>query len=92
MRDLSDYCKSKNILHIHATGSRISCFAHILNLAVLAFLKAADIESPADDDYFYVELEEALLTNLAIPTSNILKKVLNHDTAAIFSLFKYFNK
>jgi hypothetical protein len=55
-------------------------------------LKAADIESPADDDYFDVELEEALLTNLAIPTSNILKKVLNHDTAAIFSLFRYFNK
>ena len=63
MRDLSDYCKSKNILHIHATGSRISCFAHILNLAVLAFLKAADIESPADDDYFDVDLEEALLAS-----------------------------
>nr|CAH0103797.1 unnamed protein product [Daphnia galeata] len=75
MRHLSDYCKSKNILNIHATGSRISCFAHILNLAVQAFLKAADIESPADDDYFDVELEEALLTNLAIPTSNILKKL-----------------
>jgi hypothetical protein len=32
-------------------------------LALHAFLKAADIESSADDDYFDVDLEEALLAS-----------------------------
>ena len=54
-----------------------------------AFLKAADIESSADDDYFDVDLEEALLASSAIPTSNKLKKVLNNK-AVIFSILRYF--
>lgn len=41
---LVDHCNDMNLFHI-TMGSRISCFSHILNLAVQDFMKAANINS-----------------------------------------------
>ncbi len=44
MRLLVDRCNDMNLFHI-TMGSRISCFSHILNLAVQDFMKAVNINS-----------------------------------------------
>ncbi|KZS09722.1 Ninjurin C-like protein [Daphnia magna] len=68
MRLLSDFYVSKNIHHINRTGSRISCFAHILNLAVQSFLKQPLEDLELEDDAEF-ENEDMVASN------NIIEKL-----------------
>ncbi|KAK4037555.1 hypothetical protein OUZ56_029587 [Daphnia magna] len=77
MRLLSDYWVSKNIHHINRTGSRISCFAHVLDLAVQSFLKAANTELSATAEGFDLELEDdaEFVNEDMVASKNIIRKL-----------------
>ena len=57
MRHLAKHCREKGLSAITYPESRISCFAHVINLAVQEFLKhitridVQDEEDGSDDDY-----------------------------------------
>ncbi len=82
MRLVSEYCRTKNIHHVSSSGSRVSCFAHVINLAVQDFLKAANIESNQKDNEeidFEIDTQSEDVTEgseAERETTNILKKVV----------------
>jgi len=80
-----NYCREKGIFHAHKIGSRVNCFAHILNLSVQDLLKnlkkdadfIADEES--ESEYGSGESEEENdepARPPKPPPKNILKKVV----------------
>ena len=91
MTALARHCQSINLNHFTRNGSRVNCFAHILNLAVQDFLKAINScrDYPAaswDEEEEDEDLEEDEGRLYVAPT-NLMKKVtLNHtQSRSIYS-------
>lgn len=79
MKHLVAHCQEQSIFNVHRIGSRVNCFAHIINLAVKALLKTLNKEVESNDFYDengssdYETDEEERATRR--PSKNIVKKV-----------------
>lgn len=79
MADLHVYFQKHNMFYVDPLGSRVNCFAHILNLAVQDFIKALN-QVELDLDLAGISEEEEdewdqFGQDPKGPTTNILKKV-----------------
>lgn len=83
MTALARHCQSENLNHFTRNGSRVNCFAHILNLAVQAFLKAInsckDYPSASWDEEEEDEDLDEDEDRLFLAPKNLMKKVIIKD-------------
>ena len=91
MSHLMSHCRSRSIFHFDRIGSRVNCFAHILNLSVQDLLKSLNRcvesnhgaclpDSDDEDDLFedWGEMDDEATTNRRVP-DNVIKKVLGKN-------------
>ena len=79
MKHLVTHCQEQSIFDVHRIGSRVNCFAHIINLAVKALLKTLNKEVESNDFYHEEdssddETDEEDRASRR-PSKNIVKKV-----------------